>query len=176
MSLVAGSADNSTALAGRLRETIQKLAPEMPFNIRTVASFPQSTLSNWLVLIQMITVMGVLGLILALVGLYGLVSYAVSRRTAEIGVRMAMGASRGNILRLVLRRAAVLSATGVTIGSALTVMAAPALSAGFAGLGAMNVASYFAIPTLLLFVSIAACYAPARRAANLDPVRALRYE
>jgi putative ABC transport system permease protein len=176
MSLVAGSADNSTALAGRLRETIQKLAPEMPFNIRTVASFPQSTLSNWLVLIQMITVMGVLGLILALVGLYGLVSYAVSRRTAEIGVRMAMGASRGNILRLVLRRAAVLSATGVTIGSALTVIAAPALSAGFAGLGAMNVASYFAIPTLLLFVSIAACYAPARRAANLDPVRALRYE
>lgn len=176
MSLVAGSADSSTALAGRLRETIQKLAPEMPFNIRTVASFPQSTLSNWLVLIQMITVMGVLGLILALVGLYGLVSYAVSRRTAEIGVRMAMGASRGNILRLVLRRAAVLSATGVTIGSALTVMAAPALSAGFAGLGAMNVASYFAIPTLLLFVSIAACYAPARRASNLDPVRALRYE
>lgn len=176
MSLVAGSANSSTALAGRLRETIQKLAPEMPFNIRTVASFPQSTLSNWLVLIQMITVMGVLGLILALVGLYGLVSYAVSRRTAEIGVRMAMGASRGNILRLVLRRAAVLSATGVTIGSALTVMAAPVLSAGFAGLGAMNVASYFAIPTLLLYVSIAACYAPARRASNLDPVRALRYE
>ena len=123
MSLVAGSADNSTALAGRLRETIQRLAPEMPFNVRTVASFAQSTLSNWLVLIQMITVMGVLGLILALVGLYGLVSYAVSRRTAEIGVRMAMGASRGNILRSVLRRAAVLSATGVLVGSALTVMA-----------------------------------------------------
>jgi predicted permease len=176
MSLVAGCADNSTALEGRLRETIQRLDPEMPFNIRTVASFAESTLSNWLVLIQIITVMGVLGLILAIVGLYGLVSYAVSRRTAEIGVRMAMGASRGNILRLVLQRVAVLSATGVIIGSALTVMAAPALSAGFVGLSAMNVASYFALPALLLFVSMAACYLPARRAANLDPMRALRYE
>ena len=176
MSLVAGSADNSTALARRLRETIQRLSPEMPFNIRTVASFAQSTLSNWLVLIQMITVMGVLGLILALVGLYGLVSYAVSRRTAEIGVRMALGASRGNILRSVLRRAAVLSAAGVLVGSALTVIAAPVLSAEFVGLGSMNVASYIAIQALLLFVNIAACYAPARRAANLDPARALRCE
>jgi predicted permease len=176
MSLVAESADNSTALAARLRETIQKLDPEMPYNIRTVASFAQSTLSNWLVLIQMITIMGVLGLILALVGLYGLVSYAVSRRTSDIGLRMAMGASRASILRLVLRRAAVLSTTGVAIGCALTAMAAPALSAGFVGLGAMNIASYLAIPASLLLVSMAACYAPARRAAYLDPVRALRYE
>ena len=141
MSLVAESDDNSTALAALLRQTIQKLDPEMPYNIRTVASFVQSTLSNWLVLIQMITIMGLLGLILALVGLYGLVSYAVSRRTAEIGVRMAMGASRASILRLVLRRAAILSGTGIAIGSALMVMAAPALSSAFVGLGAMNMAA-----------------------------------
>lgn len=115
MSLVAKSADNSTALAARLRQTIQKLDPEMPYSIRTVASFSQSTLSNWLVLIQMITIMGVLGLILALVGLYGLISYSVSRRTAEIGVRMAMGASRSIIMRLVLRRATFLCATGVVM-------------------------------------------------------------
>ena len=176
MSLVAESADSSTTLAAQLRQTIQKLDPEMPYNIRTVASFAQSTLSNWLVVIQMITIMGALGLILALVGLYGLISYAVSRRTAEIGVRMAMGASRGNILGLVLRRAAILSSAGVAIGSALTAMAAPALSAGFVGLDAMNMAGDIAIPVLLLIVSMAACYAPARRAANLDPVRALRYE
>ncbi|MGO9938500.1 MAG: ADOP family duplicated permease [Terracidiphilus sp.] len=176
MSLVAKSDDSSAVLAARLRQTIQKLDPEMPYSIRTVASFAQSTLSNWLLLIQMITIMGVLGLILALVGLYGLVSHTVSRRTAEIGVRMAMGASRGNILRMVLRRAAVLSVAGVAIGSALTAMAAPALASGFVGIGAMNAASYFVIPALLLLVSLAACYAPARRAANLDPVRALRYE
>lgn len=176
MSLVAKPADNSTALAARLRQTIQKLDPEMPYSIRTVASFAQSTLSNWLVLIQMITIMGVLGLILALVGLYGLISYSVSRRTAEIGVRMAMGASRSNIMRLVLRRATLLSATGVVIGSVLSAMVAPALSAGLVGLGAINMASYVAIAVLLLLASMAACYVPASRAANLDPVRALRYE
>lgn len=176
MSLVAESRDNATVLAPQLREIILGIDPAMPYNLRTVASYGQSTLSNWLVLIQMITIMGVLGLILSLVGLYGLVSYAVSRRTAEIGVRMALGASRGDILRMVLRQAMVLSGAGVAIGSALTAMAMPALSAGFVGLGAMNVASYVAIPALLLFVSLAACYAPARRAANLDPVLALRYE
>jgi putative ABC transport system permease protein len=176
MSLLARSADSSTALAAQLRKTIQKLDPAMPCSIRTVASFARSTLSDWLVLIQMISIMGGLGLILALVGLYGLVSYTVSQRTAEIGVRMALGASRGSILKLVMRQAAILSASGVAIGTVLMMLAAPALSAGFVGLGMINIGTYLAIPILLLLVSMAACYAPGRRAANLDPVQALRFE
>jgi macrolide transport system ATP-binding/permease protein len=176
MSLVAGSRDNASAMAAQLRGIILGLDPAMPFNVRTVASYGQSTLSNWLVLIQMITIMGALGLILSLIGLYGLVSYVVSRRTAEIGIRMAMGASRVNIVRLVLRHAMFLSVAGVAVGSTLTAMVMPAISAGFVGLGSMNIAIYIAIPALLLLVSVAACYMPARKAAKLDPVQALRHE
>ena len=177
MSLIAESRGDPAALGASLRSVIRKLDADLPVpNLRTVASNGRSTLGSWLVIVQVITMMGLLGLILALVGLYGLISYGVSRRTAEIGIRMAVGASRGNVLRLVLGQAMILAAAGITIGTALTVLATPALSAAFGGAGAMSAGTYVAIPAALFVVSVAACYVPARRAALLDPMRALHYE
>jgi predicted permease len=177
MNLIAESRGDPVALEVPLGDTIRKLDANLPVhNLRTVASFRSSTLSSWLVLVQMIMLMGILGLILALVGLYGLLSYTVSRRTAEIGVRMALGASRGDVLRLVLRQAISLATSGIAVGLVLMAIAAPVVSAGFVGVGAMSVASYVAIPALLLIVTVGAGCVPARRAAMLDPARALRPE
>jgi ABC-type antimicrobial peptide transport system permease subunit len=146
------------------------------YNVRTVASFARWSARSWLILLQMIAVMGILGLILAVVGLYGLISYSVSRRTAEIGVRMAIGASRADVLRLVLRQGLILGVAGIAAGGALTAVAAPVLAAGLAGLGTLTSVTFVVVPIALLAVSAVASYLPARRAARLDPVHALRWE
>jgi ABC-type antimicrobial peptide transport system permease subunit len=117
-----------------------------------------------------------LGLALALVGLYGLISYSVSRRTQEIGIRMALGANRGGVVTMVLRQGFLLSALGIGIGFAASLGVRGVLSRGLIGLGSSNPAVLVIVPAALLLVTIAACYVPARRASQVDPIRALRYE
>ena len=120
--------------------------------------------------------MGLLGLSLALIGLYGLIAYSVSRRTKEIGIRMAIGANKTEVLRLVLRQGLILAAAGILVGGAISVVVARMLTIGLAGLGAPNPLTYVLVPTALLLITLAACYIPARRASLIDPIRALRYE
>ncbi len=111
-----------------------------------------------------------------LTGLYGLVAYTVSRRVKEFGIRVALGASRRDVVWLVERRGLILALIGIGIGGALTALAVPMLGAGFLGLGESSPAVYALVPAALLLVSAAASYLPARRAAGLDPLRALRNE
>jgi len=178
MTLIAESTGDPAALAAPLREVVRSLDPNQPVqNLRTVASFyERRVVGNWLILLQMIATMGLAGLTLAAVGLYGLISYSVSTRTREIGVRMAIGASQVNVLRHVLRQGLILALVGVAFGGALTAVAVPLLAARLMGLGTMNIESFVIVPAGLLVVSAAACYLPARRAASLDPIRALRFE
>src|SRR4029077_7300202 len=116
------------------------------------------------------------GLALALIGLYGLIAYSVARRTREIGIRLAVGARRADVLNMVLRQGLKLSVAGICIGGAVSVAVSRALTAGLIGLGHPNSATYVVVPMILLLVTMASCYLPALRASRTDPMVALRYE
>jgi MacB-like periplasmic core domain len=178
MTLVVLSAGDPGALAAPLREAVRSIDGSLPvFNLRTVATLYDSRASgSWLQLFQMVGTMGFIGLFLATTGLYGLVAYTLSRRIKEIGIRVALGAGRRDVVWLVERRGLILAAAGIAIGAALTIAAAPMLSAGFPGLGVSSPAVYVVVALALLTVSAGASYVPARRAATVDPLRSLRNE
>jgi putative ABC transport system permease protein len=171
------SADASP-LAPLLRNLVRDLDVNQPvFSLQTYSQFYQREATGaQLLVLRTATAMGILGLTLALVGLYGIVSYSVARRTREIGVRMAIGAGRTEVLKMVLRQGMTLSLAGILVGGAASVAVARLLSAGMAGLGTPNLATYVVVPILLIGLTVAASYIPARRASKLDPLRALRYE
>ena len=178
MTLIVQSAGDPAQLAAPLREVVRSIDANVPiFNLRTVATLYDSRATDtWLQLFDMVGTMGLIGLALATAGLYGLVVYTVNRRVQEFGIRVALGASRRDVIWLVERRGLILSAAGIAAGGVLTAATAPMLSAGFPGLGASSPVVYVLVPLALLAVSAGASYLPARRAARLDPVRALRIE
>jgi putative ABC transport system permease protein len=121
-------------------------------------------------------VLGGLGLILAVVGVYGVVSYNVSQRRHEIGVRMALGASPRVVFGLVLRLIAILVGGGVVLGSVAALGVSRFLSSLLVGVAPWDPVTYAAVDALLITVALVACYLPARRATKVDPSTALRYE
>jgi putative ABC transport system permease protein len=117
-----------------------------------------------------------LALVLTIVGLYGVMTYSVSRRTREIGVRMALGAQRSAVLAMVLRDAAILLGAGIVIGIAAALAAASVLQEMLYGTGARNPSVLAVVCVVVALVGVAAAYIPAFRAAKVDPMVALRYE
>jgi ABC-type antimicrobial peptide transport system permease subunit len=119
---------------------------------------------------------GFIGLVLAAVGLYGVMSYAVSRRTREIGIRMAMGAQPGVVERLILRQGLVLTLIAVILGWPAAWMLSRLASSFLYGIQPHDAITFSIVPPFLIAVALVACWIPARRAASIDPMRALRTE
>jgi putative ABC transport system permease protein len=164
-----------------LREIVRGLDVNQPiYNVRTMEEFYRMrAVSIFNVLVGIVAAMGVMGLGLAIVGLYGLVAYAATRRTREIGIRMAIGASRTTVLRMMLRQGAVLAGIGLVIGLAGSVAAGRLLAAAFPNNGGNDQADYMALLLVIpvvLAVTFLATFMPARRAARVNPMTALRYE
>ena len=179
MFLLARSAADPVSLAAPLREMVGGLDASMPiFNVRTMEEFYRMrAVSIFNVLVITVGAMGLMGLGLSIVGLYGLVAYAASRRTREIGIRMAIGATAPSVLRMVLRRGLTLALTGLALGFAASVGAGELLSAAFpSGDDRRDLMSLFLIAPVVLIATLLAVYIPARRASRVNPVVALRYE
>ena len=120
--------------------------------------------------------MGVLGLLLTIVGVYGVVSYGASQRTREIGIRMALGAEPAAVRRLVLRQGAALVIAGIALGLAIAAMVARALARVFYLVGSADLTTFTIVTSLLAVIALMACYLPARRAMRIQPMIALRHE
>jgi putative ABC transport system permease protein len=119
---------------------------------------------------------GVLALVLAAVGLYGVMSYSVAQRTREIGIRMALGAGRGNVMGLVLKQGVTLVSAGVVLGLGAAFAVTRLLASLLFGVSAVDPITFIATSGLLVVVALLASYVPARRATKVDPIIALRYE
>jgi putative ABC transport system permease protein len=178
MSILVETYGDPAAITAPIREVVRSLNPDQPiYNARTLANFyDQRAIAVFLMILQLVAAMGTLGLALAVVGLYGLIAYSVSRRTQEIGIRMALGAQRSDVAALILRQGFVLAIIGIAIGFAASIAVRGILAQGLIGLGTLSPAVLAIVPVGLLLVTMAACYLPARRASQIDPLRALRWE
>jgi ABC-type antimicrobial peptide transport system permease subunit len=120
--------------------------------------------------------LGLLGLILAVVGVYGVISYTAAQRTHEIGVRMALGADRRDILKMVLRQGVILVGIGVAVGVGVTLLLTRGISGLLVGVSPSDPLTFAAMSAFLAGVGLLASYIPARRAMKVEPLKALKYE
>lgn len=178
MLLLTESSGDPALLGAPIRDIVRSMDINQPmYNVRTFDDFYQArAISNPMMIMQMVVTMSLIGLTLALIGIYGLVSYSVARRTREIGVRIAIGANRTDVIRMVLRQGFVLACIGIGVGGVFSAVTGKLLAAGMVGLGKPNPATFIVVPVAVLLVTMAACWAPAWRASRVDPIRALRFE
>ena len=177
MGLAVQTQGDPAALASAVRSEILKLDPEQPISsVRTMEKVLSDSLMLRRVSMLMLAVFAALALTLAAVGIYGLTAYSVSRRTHEIGLRVALGASQAEVLRLIVVRGLVISVIGAAIGLAAALQLTRALSGMLYGVTATDPLVFAGVPLLLVAVSAIASYVPARKAMRIDPLVALRYE
>jgi len=174
MGLVIRTAGEAAAFGPTLRREVQALDKDQPiYNVQTYDDLVMSSLGTRRISMELFTVFACAALLLAAVGIYGVMAYSVTQRTQEIGIRMALGAQKSDILRLVVRQGMTLTLIGVVAGLAGAFALTRVISNLLFGVGASDPMTFLAISLLLIFVSLIACYLPARRAARLNPIVAL---
>jgi predicted permease len=167
----------ATALRGPIEAAVREVDPSVPITeYQTQLEQIDQTIGKELVFTRLLTLFGGVALLLACVGLHGVTSYSVARRTPEIGIRLALGAQRSRILWLVLRQVVVLAAAGLAIGLPIAWLTGPVTSAFLFGLDARDPLTILAAAGLMLLVAVVAGLRPARRAARMEALAALRSE
>lgn len=168
---------NPETLMATLRNQVQQLDHNLAFtNMQTATEILSQGLWAARMGAALLGLFGLLALVLASVGIYGVLAYSVAQRTGEIGIRMALGAQPGEVLRLVLRQGMTLAAIGATLGLVAALLLTRTAANLLYGVSATDPVTYAGITVLLLSVALLACYLPARRATRIDPVVALRFE
>lgn len=171
------SAMSTAALTALIRNAVSQMDSNLPvIAVHTETQLIGQLVSDQSMIAQVSGFFGVLALGLACIGLYGLLSYEVSRRRKEIGVRMALGAQQGDVLRLVVGQGLLLAIAGAAVGIGVALGVTRYLKSMLYGVHANDPATMIAVAVLLVVVALAACYIPARRATLVDPMVALRYE
>jgi putative ABC transport system permease protein len=175
--LVVRMAGSGAAALPMLKRALTELEPEIVFTEETTAAqVAELTMAPTRIGALILGSFGALALALAAVGLYGVISYSVARRTSEVGLRMALGASRGDVLRLVLAQGLKLVGVGIVAGALLSAVVARVLESLLYGVSELDPLAYAAAALVLLGVGGLANAVPAWRASRIDPMRALRYE
>jgi len=160
-----------------VRREISALDKDVPiFNVKTMKEVLYESVARERFTVLLLAIFAAVALILSAVGIYGVMSYAVTQRTHEIGIRMALGASVSDVLGLVVRQGIKLALGGVGLGVAGAFALTRLIEKLLFGVGATDPLTFTVISLLLTFVALLACWLPARRAAKVDPMIALRYE
>jgi predicted permease len=165
------------ALANALRHQVAQLDPNLPvYSLRTLREQIDSSIFGDQLMAVLSAVFGLLAALLATVGIYGVMAWTVTQRSREIGIRMALGARPGDVLKLVVRQGMTLTVIGVVIGLVGAFAATRLVGSLLFGVSATDLSTFLVITLLLIAISLAACYLPARRATKVDPMVALRHE
>jgi ABC-type antimicrobial peptide transport system permease subunit len=171
------TAANDASVIAAIREAVAGVDSELPiFDVRTQNEQIASTVSQERLFVVLTSAFATLALVLACVGIYGIVANTVARRTNEIGIRIALGAARRQVLLMILREAAILSAIGAVMGAAASMGQTRYIQSMLFGVEPIDPATIAGAVVLMLLVALLAGWMPARRASRLEPMAALRHE
>ena len=160
-----------------VQNEVHAMDRELPvFNVKTMDEYISASVAAPRFNATLLVIFAAVALILTIVGLYGVMSYSVAQRTNEIGIRMALGAQTGDVLRLIVSQGFKLVLLGLGIGLAAALALMKIISSLLFGVTTKDPFTFGAVAVLLAIIALLACYIPARRATRLDPLRALRYE